>query len=105
MYRSNVENDVEEIQSLVQALDISASDAIEIINIYFEFFAEEWKYIDYLYENIRVVKETEENRAIIDELCTVDDACLFEGDDYVLITNYHYLVKYGIIGDVFNNPF
>ena len=30
---------------------------------------------------------------LLNELETIDDACLFEGDDYVLLTNYATLQK------------
>ena len=96
---------VEEINILVQALDISADDAIEIINIYFEFFSETWVYTNYLYENIRVVRDTAENQEMIAELETIDDTCLYHGDDYLLITNYKSLVDDGDIGDCIPNPF
>lgn len=96
---------VEEINVLVQALDISADDAIEIINIYFEFFGDAWTYTNYLYENIRVIRDTEENQPLIAELQTIEDICSYEGDDYLLITNYKELVDYGEIGDCLPNPF
>lgn len=99
------DNFVEEINILVQALDISADDAIEIINIYFEFFSETWVYTNYLYENIRVIRDTAENQEMIAELETIEDACLFEGDDYVMLTNYKSLVDDGDIGDCLSNPF
>lgn len=96
---------VEEVNSLVQALDISAQDAMEIINIYFECFADAWIYVDYLYDNIRIIKDTEENQPMIAELSTLDDVCLFEGDDYYMLTNYKALVTDGQMGDCLPNPF
>lgn len=99
MYKSNIENGIEEINVLIQQLDISASDAQEIINIYFECYADEWRYVDYLRDEIRVIRQTEENQALIAELETIDDICMFEGDDYVLLTNYSTVQRMGEIGD------
>lgn len=96
---------VEEVNVLVQALDISAQDAMEIINIYFECFADGWMYTEYLWDNIRIIKDTEENQHMIAELDTIDDACLFEGDGYYMLTNYHELIESGEIGDCLRNPF
>ena len=42
---------------------------------------------------------------MIAELETFDDACLYHGDDYLLITNYKSLVDDGDIGDCIPNPF
>ena len=55
---------IEEVYTLIQALDISAEDAEEIINIYFEFFADSWTYNNYLWRNIRVVRNKKENQII-----------------------------------------
>lgn len=96
---------IEEVYTLIQALDISAEDAEEIINIYFEFFADSWTYNNYLWRNIRVVRNKTENQMIIAELKTIDDICLYEGDDYILITNYDSLIKYGDMEDCLPNPF
>lgn len=104
MFRSSSENYVEEVNSLVNFLDISAGDATEIINIYFECFAENWIYNEYLKREIRIIRDTEENQPLIAELETIEDACLFEGDDYVMLTNYEELVIDGYIGDVLPNP-
>lgn len=99
MYKSNSENPVEEIQVLVNQLDISGSDAIEIINIYFECFSDVCSYNEFLMEEIRIIRQTEENMGLIAELQTVPDACLFEGDDYVMLTNYRTLQNMNEIGD------
>ena len=104
MFSSSCENYVEEVNNLVNYLDISGGDATEIINIYFECFAEGWTYTDYLHRQIRIIKDTEENQPLIAELDTIDDACLFEGDDYYMLTNYEELVLDGQIGDIFPNP-
>ena len=103
MYKSNIENNVEEINKLVNLLDISASDAIEIINIYFECYSDCWYYEKYLRDEIRVIRDNEDNQPLIAELETIDDACLFEGDDYVLLTNYQTLKNMGEIGDCLPN--
>ena len=95
----------DEIFQLVQKLDISAEHAEEIIDIYFEFFSDLCTYTEFLYKQIRVIRNTKENQMMIAELKTIDDICLYEGDDYVLITNYDSLVKYGDIEDCLQNPF
>lgn len=99
--KSQEENCVEEINALMNDLDITKDDAVEIINIYFECYADSWK--DFLRDEVRIVKQTEENMNLIAELKTIDDACLFEGDDYVMITNYSTLQKMGEIGDCLSN--
>lgn len=96
---------IEEVQTLVQALDISAEHAEEIINIFFEFFAEDNSYIDYLYNNIRVIRNTIANQMMISEIKTIDDVCWFEGDDYLLITNYQAILLEELMEDCLRNPF
>lgn len=96
---------IEEVNRLIQALDISGDDAMEIINIYFEFFADLCTYINYLDENIRIIKDTLENQPMIAEIETIDDACLFEGDGYYMLTNYKGLIEYGEMEDCLPNPF
>ena len=94
---------VEEVNTLVNQLDISGNDATEIINIYFECYSDSWIYEEFLRDEIRVIKKTIENEALIAELDTVDDACLFDGDDYVMLTNYQTLKNMGEIGDCLPN--
>ena len=94
---------VEEINTLVNQLDISGNDATEIINIYFECYSDSWIYEEFLRDEIRIIKKTIENEALIAELDTVDDACLFDGDDYVMLTNYQTLKNMGEIGDCLPN--
>lgn len=97
------DNFVEEVNTLVNQLDISANDATEIINIYFECYADCWIYEQYLRDEIRVIRESEETQALIAELETIEDACLFEGDNYVILTNYQTLQNMGEIGDCLPN--
>ena len=97
------DNFVEEVNTLVNQLDISANDATEIINIYFECYSDQWIYDDYLRDEIRIIKDNEENQSLIAELETIEDACLFEGDDYVMLTNYSTLQNMGEIGDCLPN--
>ena len=59
MYKSNSENTVEEIQTLMNQLDINSEDAIEIINIYFECFSDVCSYNEFLMEEIRIIRQTE----------------------------------------------
>lgn len=96
-------NFVEEVNTLVNQLDISANDATEIINIYFECYSDQWIYDDYLRDEIRIIKDNEENQSLIAELETIEDACLFEGDDYVMLTNYSTLQRMNEIGDCLPN--
>ena len=86
--KSNCNNYIEEVNGLMNQLDISGSDATEIINIYFECYADAWIYEEYLRDQIRVIRKTKENEILLNKLEAIDDACLFEGDDYILLTNY-----------------
>ena len=99
------DNYVEEVNILINALDISGNDAVEIINIYFEFFADICKYTEYLYDNIRIIRDTEENQMLIAEIETIDDACIYNGDDYIMITNYKTLLDWNDMEDILPNPF
>ena len=102
MFKSQ-NNGVEEINLLINKLDISGDDAIELINIYFECFSDVCSYSEYLDEEIRIIRQTEENMDLIAELQTIPDACLFEGDDYVMLTNYRTLKNMEEIGDCLPN--
>ena len=97
------DNFVEEVNNLVNQLDISANDATEIINIYFECYSDQWVYENYLRDEIRIIRNTEENQGLIAELETIDAVCLFEGDNYVMLTNYTTLQTMGEIGDCLPN--
>lgn len=96
---------IDEVNYLINQLDISGEHAEEIINIYFECYAgNNWDYHDFLKDEIRIIRETEENQALIAELWTLeDDLCLFEGDNYTMLTNYSTAVKCGDIGDCLPN--
>lgn len=96
---------IDEVNYLINQLDISAEHAEEIINIYFECYAgNNWDYQDYLRDEIRIIKETEESQPLIAELWTLsDDLCLFEGDDYTMLTNYGTAVRCGDIEDCLPN--
>ena len=96
---------VEKTNILMNELDISGDDATEIINIYFEFFEDMCSFSQFLIDNVRIIREKEENWALIAELETIDDVCLFKGDDYYMLTNYKSLVEYGDIGDCLPSPF
>lgn len=96
---------VEKVNILINELDISGEDATEIINIYFEFFEDMCGFSEFLIDNVRIIRDNEENQMLIAELETIDDACLFEGDDYYMLTNYDSLVKYGDIEDCLPSPF
>ena len=96
---------IDEVNYLVNELDISAKHAEEIINIYFDEYAGEgWDYIDYLRDEIRVIRDKPENQQTIAELQTLDDdLCLSQGDDYLLLTNYSSAVRVNVIGDFLPN--
>lgn len=83
---------IEEINMLMNDLDISGEHAEEIINTYFECYADTWVYNDFLTEEIRVLRD-KDYASIRDSLENMDDISLFGGDDYVLITNYQTLLK------------
>lgn len=91
---------IEEVGLLINELDISGEHAEEIINIYFDCYAgNNWDYHDYLRDEIRVIRETPENKQTIAKLKTIEDVCQFKGDDYLLITNYKTAMKCGDIED------
>ena len=95
---------IDEVNYLVNELDISAKHAEEIINIYFDEYAGyNWDYMDYLRDEIRIIRNTKENQSLIAELETIDESSLFEGDDYVMLTNYQTLKNMGEIGDCLPN--
>lgn len=95
---------IEEINSLIQGLDISGEHAEEIINTYFELYAgNNWDYMDFLRDEIRVIRNTPENQMMISEIKTIDDISWFEGDDYIMLTNYGTSVNCGDIGDCLPN--
>ena len=92
---------IDEVNYLVNELNISAEHAEEIINIYFDEYAgNNWDYMDYLRDEIRVIRDKPENQQTIAELQTLDDdLCLYQGDDYLLLTNYSSEVRVNVIGD------
>ena len=95
---------IDEVNYLVNELDISAKHAEEIINIYFDEYAgNNWDYMDYLRDEIRIIRDTKENQSLIYELETIDGSSLFKGDDYVMLTNYQTLKNMGEIGDCLPN--
>lgn len=88
---------IEEVNTLIkrvkkmQDVNLSEEHAEEIINIYFEWYSDAWRYVDFLTDEIRVINK-KECSSIIDSLKDIDDISLFEGDDYILITNYQTLL-------------
>ena len=95
---------IDEVNYLVNELDISTKHAEEIINIYFDEYAgNNWDYMDYLRDEIRIIRDTKENQSLIAELETIDESSLFEGDDYVMLTNYQTLKNMDEIGDFLPN--
>ena len=95
---------IDEVNYLINELDISTKHAEEIINIYFDEYAgNNWDYMDYLRDEIRIIRDTKENQSLIYELETIDESSLFEGDDYVMLTNYQTLKNMDEIGDFLPN--
>lgn len=95
---------IDEVNYLVNELDITAKHAEEIINIYFDEYAgNNWDYMDYLRDEIRIIRDTKENQSLIYELETIDGSFLLEGDGYVMLTNYQTLKNMDEIGDFLPN--
>ena len=95
---------INEVNYLVNELDISTKHAEEIINIYFDEYAgNNWDYMDYLRDEIRIIRDTKENQSLIYELETIDGSFLFKGDDYVMLANYQTLKNMDEIGDFLPN--
>ena len=95
---------INEVNYLINELDITAKHAEEIINIYFDEYAgNNWDYMDYLRDEIRIIKDTKENQSLIYELETIDGSFLLEGDDYVILTNYQTLQNMDEIGNFLPN--
>ena len=69
-------NEIDEINELVNQLDIRAQEAIEIINIYFNEYSADWNYIDFLRDEIRVIKK---NNKIINKILNIKEADICEG--------------------------
>ena len=95
---------INEVNYLINELDISTKHAEEIINIYFDEYAgNNWDYMDYLRDEIRIIRDTKENQSLIYELETIDGSSLFKGDDYVMLTNYQTLKNMDEIGEFLPN--
>lgn len=89
---------IEEVNQLINDLNISGEHAEEIINIYFECYAETWTYINFLRDEVRVIPKKDTNK--IEHLLEEDDICLHEGDDYFLITNYDTFLRMNHMEDL-----
>ena len=94
---------IKEIKDLANILNITESNSIELINFYFGNYADSWVYQDFLINEIRIIKDTKENQALIAELKSINDAYLIEENDYVILTNYNTLKNMGEIGDCLPN--
>lgn len=86
IYNKECDKCIDEVNMLMNDLKISEEHSSEIINIYFEFF-NNISYLKFLENEIRVFKK-KNNKHIIKQLEEYEDACAFNGDDYILITNY-----------------
>lgn len=97
---------IKEIKDLANILGITEANSAELINFYFGNYADSWVYQDFLQDEVRVIKATKENQALIAELKSINDAYLIEENDYVILTNYQTLKNMGEIGDCLpNHPF
>lgn len=94
---------IKEIKDLANILNITESNSIELINFYFGNYADSWVYQDFLTNEIRIIKNTKENQALIAELKNINDAYLIEENEYVILTNYQTLKNMGEIGDCLPN--
>lgn len=94
---------IKEIKDLTNILNITESNSIELINFYFGNYADSWVYQDFLTNEIRIIKDTNENQALIAELKSINDAYLIEENDYVILANYQTLKNMGEIGDCLPN--
>lgn len=94
---------IKEIKDLANILNITESNSIELINFYFGNYADSWVYQDFLTNEIRIIKDTNENQALIAELKSINDAYLIEENDYVILANYQTLKNMGEIGDCLPN--
>ena len=92
--------DINEEKRLEKEFDIDDFDAREIINIYFE-CCSHMTYDEFLKKNITVIKDTEENKEVIDLLKDCEDACLFESqrdiNRYFILTNTIDIKNMGVI--------
>ena len=97
---------IKEIKDLANILNITKDNSIELINFYFGNYADSWVYQDFLTNEIRIIKNTKENQALIAELKNINDAYLIEENEYVILANYQTLKNMGEIGDCLpNNSF
>ena len=97
---------IKEIKDLANILNITEDNSIELINFYFGNYADSWVYQDFLTNEIRIIKNTKENQALIAELKNINDAYLIEENEYVILANYQTLKNMGEIGDCLpNHPF
>ena len=94
---------IKEIKDLANILNITEDNSTEIINFYFGNYADSWVYQDFLTNEIRIIKDTKENQALIAELKNINDAYLIEENEYVILTNYQTLKNMGEIGDCLPN--
>lgn len=94
---------IKEIKDLANILNITKDNSIELINFYFGNYADSWVYQDFLTNEIRIIKNTKENQALIAELKNINDAYLIEENEYVILANYQTLKNMGEIGDCLPN--
>lgn len=94
---------IKEIRDLANILKITEANSAELINFYFGNYADSWVYQDFLQDEVRVIKTTKENQALIDEIKSINDAYLIEENNYVILTNYKTLKNMGEIGDCLPN--
>ena len=94
---------IKEIKDLANILGITEANSAELINFYFGNYADSWVYQDFLQDEVRVIKATKENQALIDEIKSINDAYLIEESEYVILANYQTLKNMGEIRDCLPN--
>ena len=97
----NQKNCIEEVKNLANLLDITESNSVELINFYFRNYADSWVYEDFLRDEVRII--TRENKDLIAELESINDAYLIEEKDYIILTNYNTLQNMSEIRDCLPN--
>lgn len=94
---------IKEIKDLENILGITEANSAELINFYFGNYADSWVYQDFLQDEVRVIKATKENQALIDKIKSINDAYLIEESEYVILANYQTLKNMGEIRDCLPN--
>ena len=65
-------------------------DVAKTVKRHLNEYSADWNYIDFLRDEIRVIKK---NNKIINKILNIKEADICEGDDYYLLTNYSTLKR------------